>query len=1340
MYCNFFGFRCRPFEERLDSSFFYASTETEETLASLEYELRYGGGTAVLLGEAGTGKTLLTRVLVTRLHSADQMAVLTCPADGEIDLVREVCKSFGVAIPAGRRRGNRIVRLRRHLLRTRIPDRRAGLIVDQAENLTTKRMIQLTRLMELQQEEIGRLLSVVVVGQPRFQSLLDMPEFARLRQQFIAPRTISPLKHRESIGFIRHRLTIAGAADTDIISEDVGRLVHELSGGIPRLINHYCHAGLVAAYGAGSRRVTKELLMEIAGPQTLSTRSLPASDVLPSSQEARIALEGGRSGMPAKIERSVATGASGPFLPCDVSSGSFLTHGGPMIARPIPSRYDVPINPSEPRVPGTEHAPPAVELESHPNKGLQTLQRLERAAERAEKLASSTESSLSEHARLERILEAMTGSAERAALRLAGETDRAADLIARLAECRPPSTSEAPVAPIVDETRLVKLLEETRRFFDERLQRLGDAEGRAEQVETRLQSFTERLIEKANEVHERMQLLMTGLEAGEDARKRLLETVELASGARAEAESRLAVFRAEMDARVAALHAEAQSGVAALRTEAESRWTALRTDAGRLADDLTRSQSGVLDDALRRFRAQLDEEFERRIKEHRTEVQAVRVAEEETLESVRERLRRELETLQSRYRETTNDAKVAVDQLLVRLSEGVAEADRAGCEHRARMQQSIEETASRAETHRTEFLKTLEDSRQAHARFADSVVEESLRRFHARFEEEQRAHQERADAELRERTRSCDASLADVRGKLVQLAEETARQGALVDRVVVSFKERISLSTAGCERRVQEILNDARRRGDEMMERVGAVESRRETTERAVAALMQEIDAAAPRIQVLQESVVRLTTSGERSVRMAESTQQGVEKFLSESEARLREGESLFDRLEEMHRHLTAQLGGIPAVEERTNALVVACQKAEQAEARVAACGAEAEKTLHRLDASMERARTESQESANRATDARHEIDRAAQQVLTLLSATEVVTKRLDDLISQSRDANDRLSENYPQAERFLAVLGERIVDAGAQSESMSKQCEQAVQLLERLPDLVGVLQEAGKSEESIRQSLKDMKSVQEEMVALVDGAVTNGSTLRELNAVAERGASSQKSLLSQARSVAEAIERHLQDARVCTQDARRVFEQSSAQSQFLETLLTELDARASRAQEMISDAATRTEQVIQTAQSQAAQLEKVCAAVRKVFAGLSQATLEANRTTQQSRETQSAAEQRLSELSSRTETAVETLRAWVEEAIRVHGRLQETLAKCPPLSQTHPGEVLRQVVKSVDPRDHVGGDHERLGSLRELHSPAREAAREEPILRSATRTEEIARLLEEARKAHVAG
>ncbi len=296
MYCDYFGLRCPPFEERADPQFFLATSDCEKAVAVLESEAHDDSGMALLVGEAGVGKTLLLRTFVKQLDPSDRAVVLTRPPDGQMNLIRETAKGFGVVLPAPHQSARCLSRLRRHLTRAQRSNNRVILIIDQAENLTSLNMVQLVTLAKLQNN--GRkLLNITLAGRPPICSLLGQSAFRRNARRPYETRVLSPLSLAEAAEYIAHRLRIAGATDVAVFDTKAVELIHKDSKGIPRAINQMCHTAMLAAYD-----ISREMSAEAATATTLCERTADAHEVgVVTAQQAE-------AGLTTKDQPSVAVG------------------------------------------------------------------------------------------------------------------------------------------------------------------------------------------------------------------------------------------------------------------------------------------------------------------------------------------------------------------------------------------------------------------------------------------------------------------------------------------------------------------------------------------------------------------------------------------------------------------------------------------------------------------------------------------------------------------------------------------------------------------------------------------------------------------------------------------------------------------------------------------------------------------------------------------------------------------------------------------------------------------------------------------------------------------------
>jgi MFS family permease len=93
----YWGLRETAFENAPNPRFLWLSPAHSDALVRLSYALRQRRGCAVLTGEPGCGKTLLTRAVVQRLEpNRYEVGLLTNPHGGRVDLLREVLYELGV--------------------------------------------------------------------------------------------------------------------------------------------------------------------------------------------------------------------------------------------------------------------------------------------------------------------------------------------------------------------------------------------------------------------------------------------------------------------------------------------------------------------------------------------------------------------------------------------------------------------------------------------------------------------------------------------------------------------------------------------------------------------------------------------------------------------------------------------------------------------------------------------------------------------------------------------------------------------------------------------------------------------------------------------------------------------------------------------------------------------------------------------------------------------------------------------------------------------------------------------------------------------------------------------
>jgi general secretion pathway protein A len=167
------------------------------------------------------------------------------------------------------------------LTELRIDNRRALLVVDEAQNLSPQAMEELRMLSNFQLETHG-LLQSFLVGQPEFRRMLERPQMQQLRQRVVAACHISPMDAEETRAYIEHRLARVGWTGDPQFEPAAHEAIFQASEGVPRRINALCDRVMLAGYLTTKHVFTAADVEEAAQEireETRASSSAPADRV-----------------------------------------------------------------------------------------------------------------------------------------------------------------------------------------------------------------------------------------------------------------------------------------------------------------------------------------------------------------------------------------------------------------------------------------------------------------------------------------------------------------------------------------------------------------------------------------------------------------------------------------------------------------------------------------------------------------------------------------------------------------------------------------------------------------------------------------------------------------------------------------------------------------------------------------------------------------------------------------------------------------------------------------------------------------------------------------------------
>jgi general secretion pathway protein A len=258
-YESFFNFDQEPFSNVPDPRFFFSGPEHAKPFLRIMYSAQRMKGLVILIGNAGTGKTTLSRkVLASLLNEKEYlpgMLVLTKDEYPKYWLTSKIAELLKVR--DGGNLENRISEISRKLFELKREGRRPVVIIDEANKLKSdENLEELRSILNIEDEE-QKLITFILCGMPVLKELIDRNE--SLRQRIAYFISLHPMSEGSTFEYIKHRLRIAGAHD-EIFSEDAFGAIYKWSRGRPRLVNSICDNTLLEAVLLQKKPITGEMV------------------------------------------------------------------------------------------------------------------------------------------------------------------------------------------------------------------------------------------------------------------------------------------------------------------------------------------------------------------------------------------------------------------------------------------------------------------------------------------------------------------------------------------------------------------------------------------------------------------------------------------------------------------------------------------------------------------------------------------------------------------------------------------------------------------------------------------------------------------------------------------------------------------------------------------------------------------------------------------------------------------------------------------------------------------------------------------------------------------------
>lgn len=263
MYESYYGLRSRPFDLTPNPRYLFLSARHREALSTLHYALTGPRGLAVLLGEAGTGKTTLVQAALMQAGSTDlECVLLSNPTLTRSEFYEFLAESFQFSPDVARSKAQFLTALRRHLEARLQRGLLTALVIDEAQSVPYE-LLEEVRLLGNLETPTTKLLSVVLTGQPELAERLNEPRLRQLKQRIGLRCELAVFDLAETAAYIATRLRVSGGSPTEIFTRNAVESIYRGSGGVPRAINVIGENALIGGFAAQARPIPRALVEAI---------------------------------------------------------------------------------------------------------------------------------------------------------------------------------------------------------------------------------------------------------------------------------------------------------------------------------------------------------------------------------------------------------------------------------------------------------------------------------------------------------------------------------------------------------------------------------------------------------------------------------------------------------------------------------------------------------------------------------------------------------------------------------------------------------------------------------------------------------------------------------------------------------------------------------------------------------------------------------------------------------------------------------------------------------------------------------------------------------------------
>jgi type II secretory pathway predicted ATPase ExeA len=254
MYYEFFGFNQAPFKITPDTNLFYPGGNRGAVLEALLYAIRNGEGIVKVVGEVGSGKTMLCRMLEKELPESVEVVYLVNPSISPENTLHAIAFELSLDVKPDTSRFEVMNALQEYLLNRHSENRQVVVFVEEAQAMPIATLEEIRLLSNLETQQ-SKLLQIVLFGQPELDTMISQPQIRQLKERITYSFDLPPFKTNDVREYLNSRVRACGYRAGELFDDSAVNQIGQYSRGLLRRINILADKALLAAYSESAKRV-----------------------------------------------------------------------------------------------------------------------------------------------------------------------------------------------------------------------------------------------------------------------------------------------------------------------------------------------------------------------------------------------------------------------------------------------------------------------------------------------------------------------------------------------------------------------------------------------------------------------------------------------------------------------------------------------------------------------------------------------------------------------------------------------------------------------------------------------------------------------------------------------------------------------------------------------------------------------------------------------------------------------------------------------------------------------------------------------------------------------------